>query len=120
MKKFIEIEGKQYRVLVCWNAVSMFLKEKGMEDISEFGNLSKMTASDMLIMLYWSLYYGEDSENRVLPYSSSDKLGNVIGMAQMKEFISIFVEQITAQVPQEANSAPSNAEIKKKKYFWQK
>ena len=118
MKQYIEIDGKKYRCLVCWNAVSMYLKEKGLEDLSDFGAVGKMSASDALIMMYWSLYYGEDSEGRELPFANSQKLGNVLGTCHMQQFIQIFSEQMMSQLPKTENEGEKP--VKKKKFFFLK
>lgn len=118
MKQYIEIDGQKYRCLVCWNAVAMYLKEKGLEDLSDFGAVGKMSASDALIMMYWSLYYGEDSEGRELPFANSQKLGNVLGISHIQQFSKIFLEQMTSQLPKtgEEDEKP----VKKKNFFFLK
>lgn len=119
MKHYIEIEGKKYRVLVCWNAVAMYLQEKGIEDLSDFGNIAKMKASDMLIMFFWALYYGEDSEGRQLPYPSSHKLGNVVTPVHVAQFTQMFAEQMNAQIPK-SEEPISEDDVKKKKSFFRR
>lgn len=114
MKHYINIDGTEYRVLVCWNAVAMYLKEKGLEDLSDFGAIGKMSASDALIMMYWALYYGEDSEGRELPFANSQKLGNVLGAAHVLEFSQIFAEQMKSQLP---GGTKDSGEPVKKKFF---
>lgn len=119
MKHYIEIEGKKYRVLVCWNAVAMYLQEKGIEDLSDFGNIAEMKASDMLIMFFWALYYGEDSEGRQLPYPSSHKLGNVVTPVHVAQFTQMFAEQMKAQIPK-SEEPISEDDVKKKKSFFRR
>lgn len=119
MKQYIEIDGQKYRCNVCWNAVAMYLKEKGLDDISDFGSIGKMSASDALIMMYWSLYYGEDSEGRELPFANSQKLGNALGAGHIKQFLEIFSQQMISQLPKTEDSNPPE-EQKKKKFFFLK
>lgn len=114
MKHYINIEGKDYRCAVCWNAVAMYLREKGLEELSDFGQVTKMSAHDALIMMYWALYYGEDIEGREFPYASYQKLGNVLGAGHISEFIAIFSEQMKSQLPA-ADAAPKGES--KKKFF---
>ena len=118
MKYYINIDGKDYRCSVCWNAVAMYLKEKGLESLSDFGEITKMSASDALIMMYWSLYFGEDIEGRELPFASSQKLGNVLGAGHIAKFVMILNEQMKSQLPQDAvNELPSDQKKKKLTFF---
>lgn len=115
MKDYIEIEGKRYRVKVCWNAVAMYLKQKGVEDLTNFGNIDNMSAEDMLIMMYWSLYYGEQIDGRELPFASSIQLGNVIGPSHIASFIAIFASQMKSEIPPE-HMPKEESDVKKKKF----
>lgn len=118
MKQYIEIDGQKYRCLVCWNAIAMYLKEKGLEDLSDFGAVGKMSASDALLMMYWALYFGEDSEGRELPFANSQKLGNALGASHMQQFLKIFSEQMMSQLPKNENI--DGEPVKKKKFFFLK
>lgn len=119
MKDYIEIDGKRLRVNICWNAIAMFFKQKGVDDMSEFGNIVNMSAEDVLILMYWAIYYGEQCEQRELPYTSSAQLGNIVGPAQVAKFIAIFGEQMKSQIPKDQLEEPTE-EVKKKGFFSRK
>ena len=93
----------------------MYCQEKCIDDLTDFGNLQKMSASDMLILFFWSLHYGEDMDGRELPYKSSHQLGNIISAKHINEFIKILAEQLSSQMAD--NEEAAEGDVKKKRFF---
>lgn len=120
MKEFIEIGGKKYRAHICWNAVLMYLKEKGVEDLTKFGEIYSMSAEDVLRLMFWSMFYGEEMEGRELPIKSSHELGLMVSHKEVMEFVNIFAKQMTSQLPQQEEQTPAPEEVKKKRFFFRK
>lgn len=123
MKDYIEIDEKRYRVHICWNAVAMYLKEKGIEDLTKFGDIYSMSAEDILILMYWAMFYGEEVEGRELPIKSSYELGMIIGHVKIMEFVGIFAKQMKSQLPpseETQTSTQEGGEVKKKKFSFLK
>lgn len=113
VKNLIDINGETYPVLVCWGAIGEFCEAKGIEDISNIGNFAKMSAKDLQLLMFWSLYYGCLKEKKAFPLTQSE-LGMYIGMKEIQEFIKIFTAQMQSMMPAVAEE---KEESKKKSRF---
>lgn len=99
-KSFINIDGKEYRVEVNWNALSAFLKAVGRDTLEGLSDISSMRPSDIAPLMAAAINEGERLEGREA-HLTGESLGEVIRPSHVGKFMQIYIEQSRAQVEAE-------------------
>lgn len=115
--EYINIEGKDYRVLHCYGAISMFSQLTGRKTLEEMENFGNMSADDLMTMMYCAIYMGEKKDKRVLEIETPQELGLMVDMGTMQTYAQIFARQMRADIPEKNTTGK---EVKKKIPFWRR
>lgn len=118
MADYITIDNRQYRVLHNFIAISMFAELTGRRTLDQISNMEDMTPQDILTMMYCSIYNGEEYEKRTLEIESPMKLGLLVDMATMQEYVKIFAKQMNSGLKKDR--VEMGEEVKKKTSFWRR
>lgn len=110
---YLKLPGRKLRIEINWNAIGDYCELKGIKDLSEIDDISKMTAKDVLDFIYCSAKEGERMDGRVLKLTSRD-LGSEMKAHHIVEFMKIYKSQSDTGVPVEK---PAASKKKKKRFF---
>lgn len=95
---YILIEGKKVRVEANWNALTTFLMQKGADSMQGLSNLAQLQPSDIAALMAACANEGERLDGRTADYDAQ-KIGEKCGMAEIGEFITIYVRQTSPKLP---------------------
>lgn len=95
---YMVIGGVRYRVEVNWNALTDFLAEIGQDSMQGLADMDHLKPSEITALMAAAINEGsrlDGSEARVSPRA----IGAAVSIANVKEFLDIYVRQSTPACP---------------------
>lgn len=109
-KDYIVIDGKKVRVEVNWNALTAFLDATGRNTMDGLSDLAVMKPTDIAPLMAACINEGERLDGREADYTGL-QIGEMCGIAEMAQFISIYTGQTSPKLPKEKKDAPPLPEV---------
>lgn len=109
-KDYIVIDGKEVRVEVNWNALTAFLDATGRNTMDGLSDLAVMKPTDIAPLMAACVNEGERLDGREAGYTGL-QIGELCGIAEMAQFISIYTGQTSPKLPKEKKDAPPPLEV---------
>lgn len=97
---YMILNGKKVRVEANWNALITFLSSIGADSMQGLSDLAQLRPSDLAGLMAVCVNEGERLEGRVGGYTG-EFIGELCGMQEMGQFISIYVSQTSPKLPAE-------------------
>jgi len=114
---YLKLPGQTLRIEVNWNAIADFCELKGIKDLTELDDLSKMTAKDLLDFIYCAAKEGERMDGKAFKMTAKD-LGSGLKTSHIVEFMHIYRNQSDTGLVNEGGK--ESTKKKKRKFFsWQ-
>lgn len=104
-KDYIVIDGKEVRVEVNWNALTAFLDATGRNTMDGLSDLAVMKPTDIAPLMAACVNEGERLDGREASYTGL-QIGELCGMTEMAQFISIYAGQTSPKLPKEKKDVP--------------
>ena len=100
LKDFMTIAGRDYRVEANWNAQVAFLVATGRDTMAGLTHLGDISPSDIAPLMAACIAEGERLEGRESDLTA-ERIGEVCGYEEFREFLAIFGRQINPQTAEE-------------------
>lgn len=104
-KDYIIIDGKKVRVEANWNALTAFLDATGRNTMDGLSDLAVMKPTDIAPLMAACANEGERLDGREASYTGQ-QIGELCGMTEMAQFISIYAGQTSPKLPKEKKDVP--------------
>lgn len=109
-KDYIVIDGKKVRVEANWNALTAFLDATGRNTMDGLSDLAVMKPTDIAPLMAACVNEGERLDGREASYTGL-QIGELCGMTEMAQFISIYAGQTSPKLPKEKKDVPPLPEV---------
>lgn len=112
-KNYINIDDKNYRVEINWNAIADFSEMTGITNLAEFDNLQTLTPRQILTLLVACVREGERQDGRVLEMDEKT-FGGIMRPQHIGQFAAIYQSQVAVNIPSDEEKVEKK---KKRKIF---